>query len=64
MFGGIPDNYDLWEAHDRERTRLIEQLPVCFHCEQPIQQEMAVCLDGTWYCDECLENNRVEVEID
>lgn len=59
----IPDNYDLWEAHDREQSRRLERLPKCFHCGEPVQQEMAVCLDGRWYCDECLEMNRVEVEI-
>lgn len=57
----VPDNYDVWLAHEERQERQIEQLPVCFHCEQPIQQETAVCLDGTFYCDECLELNRVEV---
>lgn len=57
----IPDNYDVWLAHEEQMEQQLEQLPVCFHCEQPIQQETAVCLDGTFYCDECLELNRVEV---
>ena len=25
----IPDNYDLWEAHDREKEQALEDLPVC-----------------------------------
>ncbi len=60
----IPDNYDQFEALERRHEQLLERLPVCFCCEEPIQQETAVCLDGTFYCDECLDNNRVEVDMD
>lgn len=60
----VPDNYDVWLVHEEQTEKQLEQLPVCFHCEQPIQQETAVCLDGTFYCDECLELNRVEVGVD
>jgi formylmethanofuran dehydrogenase subunit E len=51
------DAYDLWEAREFERNRWLEQLPRCCHCDEPIQQETAVCIDGAWYCDECLENS-------
>lgn len=64
MFGNIPDNYDMWEQRDLAHSRWLERLPKCFYCEEPIQQETAVCLDGTFYCDECLDNNRVEVDMD
>lgn len=57
----IPDNYDVWLAHEEQKEQQLENLPVCVHCEQPIQQETAVCLDGLYYCDECLDLNRVEV---
>lgn len=49
---GIPDNYDLWEAHDREQEEWLQSLPKCHHCGEPIQQEKAVCIDGDWYCEE------------
>lgn len=58
------DVYDLWVAHDRRQIKKLERLPVCFHCGEPVQQEMAVCLDRNWYCDECLELNRVEVDTE
>ena len=58
----IPDNYDKWLARDWEQNQWLDSLPKCEICEEPIQQERAVCLDGKWYCDECLEMNRVEVE--
>ena len=52
----VPDNYDIWEAHDTQQQRAIENLPVCAYCEQPIQQDDAVQIDWYWYCDNCLEN--------
>lgn len=57
----IPDNYDLWEARDREQNEWLERLPKCAECGQPVQQEMAVRIDGKWYCDSCLDDFREEV---
>lgn len=59
----IPDNYDMWLARDREQNRWLESRPKCKHCGQAIQQEIAVHIDDTWYCDDCLDMNRVEVEV-
>ena len=59
----IPDNYDIWEANERRLEQQLASLPVCEHCGNPIQQEDAVCLDGAWYCDDCLKNNRKDTEI-
>ena len=58
---GIPDNYELWEAHDREQALKLAQLPTCECCGDAIQQESAVCIEGFWYCDDCLEHYRREV---
>ena len=57
----IPDNYDQWEAHDREQAIKLAQLPTCERCGNPIQQEWAVCIDGCWYCDDCIEFYQREV---
>lgn len=57
----IPDNYDVWVAHEEEMDKQLELLPLCARCEDHIQQERAVCIDGTWYCDDCLEECRQEV---
>lgn len=57
----IPDNYDLWEAHDREVAKWRSKLPTCQICGDEIQQETAFHKDGFWICDECIENNRREV---
>ena len=59
------DAYYLWEAHDREQSKKLERLPKCFCCGEPIQQEMAVCLDGFGYlCDDCIKNNMEDVTND
>ena len=60
----IPDNYDIWLAHEEKQEQKIKQLPKCARCEDHIQQERAVCIDGDWYCDECLDACRQEVVIE
>lgn len=49
----IPDNHDLWEAHDREQAKRLAELPVCEICGEPIQDEDLFDLDGTLYHIEC-----------
>ena len=60
----VPDNYDLWDAHDREQAKWLDSLPKCSICGEPIQQESAFEKNGFWICDECIENNRREVETE
>ena len=60
----IPDNYDQWEARDRDQTKWLNSLPVCQRCGDAIQQERAVCIDGFWYCDDCIEAYKKEVILD
>ena len=60
----IPDNFDIWNANDMEQSRRLERLPKCFHCGEPVQQEMAVHLDIGWLCENCIKNNMEEVEED
>lgn len=59
------DVYDLWQAREFEQDRWLERLPKCFHCGEPVQQEMAVNLrDYGWLCEECIKNNTEEVIVD
>lgn len=53
----MPDNYDLWEQHQREQDKLLERLPKCADCGEPIQSEQYFDFDGCFYCEDCLENN-------
>lgn len=52
--------YD-WDSYCREEQKRINKLPVCFCCDEHIQQETAVRIDGNWYCDECLDDMRRDV---
>lgn len=49
----IPDNYDLWVAHDRQQEAELKKLPVCEKCGQPIQSEDLYDIEGDLYCEEC-----------
>ena len=50
-----------FNRHDREQARRLRQLPTCERCGDAIQQEKAVCIEGFWYCDDCLDEYRREV---
>ena len=60
----VPDNYDLWESHDREQAKRLAQLPTCDRCGHPIQQERVVQIFSFTFCDECIEECREEVILD
>lgn len=64
MMGYVPDNYDLYEQHERELARQEQHLPVCSICGEPIWQEMAVHIGDDWYCDECLKEAREVTEYE
>lgn len=48
------DNYDLWEAHERDKDRRLSNRPVCAYCEQHIQEEFFYEIDCEMVCEECL----------
>lgn len=50
-----------FERHDREQARWLAQLPTCERCGDAILQETAVCINGFWYCDDCLYDYRKDV---
>lgn len=47
--------------YDMKQSRWLAKLPTCQRCGDAIQQERAVCIEGFWYCDDCLEFYRKEV---
>lgn len=51
-----------FERHDARQQKLLERLPICHRCKERIQQDKAVCIDGDWYCDECLDDMREDTE--
>lgn len=59
----IPDNYDLWEAHDRNQQEQIRKLPVCECCMEPIQDDYLYEVNDSLLCEECMIRNfRKEVD--
>lgn len=53
----IPDNFDLWEAHEREKERQLERLPVCEVCSKPIQDEHLYLINDEFVCQDCLDRD-------
>jgi formylmethanofuran dehydrogenase subunit E len=53
-----------FHSYDAKLQEQLEKLPVCHECGEPIQQEDAVLLDGNYYCDDCLKNMRMTIDID
>ena len=59
----MPDNYSLWEAHEAEQEKLLERLPKCRYCGEPIQDDHYFYIDGVIYCEDCLnEKYRRHIE--
>ena len=51
---------DRWLA---DQDEYLKKLPKCTECDEPIQQDDAVCLHGKWYCDHCLKEMRESIEV-
>lgn len=58
----IPDNYDMWEQHERQAQAELDRLPRCVYCDKPIQQDTAVYINDEYICDECLSDMRREIQ--
>ena len=59
----IPDNYDIFEQHEREVERKLKNLPVCRKCGEPITSEYAYDIDGLW-CEDCFEDFKNDIRVD
>lgn len=55
----MPDNYDLWEAHQREQDKLLESCEICDECGEHIQDECYYNIGGRKMCQNCIEDCRV-----
>lgn len=59
----IPDNYDLFESHERQLERRLKRLPICNRCGDRITSEYAYDVDGLW-CEKCFEIFTKEIRVD
>lgn len=55
------DAYDCFVDEEKRRAKMLERLPRCCLCGDPIQQEDAVRIDDKYYCDNCLKSSREEI---
>ena len=55
----IPDNYDAYDAYERERERradeILEDLPKCDWCNQPIEEDYYYDI-GEKVCEQCMDD--------
>lgn len=58
----LPDNYDMWEAYDRQCAAWEYKLPICELCGEHIQQDKALHIMGLWICDDCINDNMRWIE--
>lgn len=42
--------------YDAEQERLLEKLPKCEYCREPITDDHFYDIDGTFVCEECLNS--------
>lgn len=52
----IPDNYDLWERHDRVCEERLMRCPQCDGCHKHIQEEFYFYIEGDILCEDCMED--------
>lgn len=50
-----------FQRHDRAQEMALSKLPKCKCCGEPIQQDDAFCIDGQYWCDNCMEDMRVNL---
>lgn len=58
MFIRTDDPLADFDQYEYEKQRWLKKYPKCTSCTQHIQQPNAVCIDGKYFCDECLEDLR------
>ena len=51
----IPDNYNIWEAYDRMRSRWEKTRPICAKCHEYITGEI-MDIFNVQYCEDCYED--------
>lgn len=60
----VPDNLDLYEAHERRQAAELAKLPKCECCGEPIQDEYCYFINADVICEDCMnENFRRRTEI-
>ena len=53
----IPDNYDQFEARERQQQKWLDSLPKCDHCGKQIQDEHFYLINNKFVCQCCLNRD-------
>lgn len=51
-------------SYDREQQKTLKNRPICCCCHEPIQQDDAFCVHGEYWCNDCMEDMRVDLISD
>lgn len=51
-----------FDRYDREQAERLKRLPVCRCCDNPIQSEDLWDIDGSLYCESCMEDFKHSTE--
>lgn len=51
----VPDNYEIWEAHERNLEKALAARLVCDYCHEHIQDDYHYEINGDIICAECLD---------
>ena len=43
--------------YDAEQSKMLNRLPVCYECDEHIQDEKCYEINGKYICPKCLEEN-------
>lgn len=54
MEENIPDYNDLYDQYEDEQEKIADRLPTCDNCGEHIIDDHLYDLDGTIYCESCL----------
>ena len=50
----IPDNFDIFCAHEAEKEKQTERYPQCCRCEKHITNDFLFYIECDVYCEECM----------
>ena len=51
------DALDLYARHECEQERRLSKRPICYNCQEHIQDERAYYANDVWICIDCLERD-------
>lgn len=52
----IPDYNDLHDEYEAEQERKLDKFPKCDCCGEPITDDYYYNIDGTYFCEDCLNS--------